>query len=791
MKGRKNMNNLQKDISSFKRFSSFILAVIMVITPLIPGIGVPAQASEARNDSYILIEDGIQVSMSSSAMPAASSALNTGGAGTARPNGWLQYDPVPVEFRNTQMDSIDLVSRTIEEEDAKIIVDESITFQNFEGIGASIDHHSVYQLLQLPDNQRREVIRHMIDPFNGMGMSLFRVPIGTSDFRAPGQDNYSYYDTLNREAPENPDWHNETGNGFSIQNSIDFGLVQILQEFLEEAVNLGIEGEVRFFGTPWSPPGWMKVNHAGNLTNNPTGMGGGSFNPAHVDNLAMYYVRWLEEYALQGISFYGMTIQNQSGMNMNMANFPSMGMPAQQQFEVATRMRELIAESDILTPEQQDFRIWGLDMSWGDGTGHTVGRAVMDILDANNSNALDGIALHDYRANPTFDGLREIHGRGFQALVSERSLNGTFGMDRTVRYFRNYATSHNHWVTVSPSSGPGALQTMVIRNTEDNGIRFLPEAHMVGQFGQIRPGYTRVYSTMGRAETDNFGISNVVFQNPDNGELVMVVVNNSNDNATFTVVGDIWQFEAEIPATTVATYRWNPSEIIPRHEVTFAVVGGNGTLNATVEGTEITSPMSIDEGSEVVFTATPNTGFQVKEWRVNGEVVDNMTTSLALSDIQEAVNITVEFEAAPVEHTVIFDRNDGSANRVISEELVLDGELIRNVPTNPERVGYIFNGWTLDQEGTIPFDPTLPITDGKTVYAQWRAAETPGIPGIPPIPPLPPLPGFPSLPSLPSLPSFPSLPSLPSLPPFPSLPTLPSLPSFPSFPWRPSLPWRP
>jgi uncharacterized repeat protein (TIGR02543 family) len=56
---------------------------------------------------------------------------------------------------------------------------------------------------------------------------------------------------------------------------------------------------------------------------------------------------------------------------------------------------------------------------------------------------------------------------------------------------------------------------------------------------------------------------------------------------------------------------------INTHAVTFSVPDGNGSLTAEVGETAITSGDKVDHFSKVVFTAEPDTGYQVKEWKVN------------------------------------------------------------------------------------------------------------------------------------------------------------------------------
>ena len=58
----------------------------------------------------------------------------------------------------------------------------------------------------------------------------------------------------------------------------------------------------------------------------------------------------------------------------------------------------------------------------------------------------------------------------------------------------------------------------------------------------------------------------------------------------------------------------------PKHTVTFSVDGGNGTLKATPEGGAETaaSPISVEHGKTVIFTATPNTDYVVDKWTIQG-----------------------------------------------------------------------------------------------------------------------------------------------------------------------------
>jgi hypothetical protein len=82
--------------------------------------------------------------------------------------------------------------------------------------------------------------------------------------------------------------------------------------------------------------------------------------------------------------------------------------------------------------------------------------------------------------------------------------------------------------------------------------------------------------------------------------------------------------------------------------VDFSVVGGNGSIAATADAVAITTGDNIMAGSQVVFTAIPDTGYQVKTWTVNGTVVTSYTElTYTIPSLTADVNVTVEFEAEP------------------------------------------------------------------------------------------------------------------------------------------------
>ncbi|WP_433174993.1 InlB B-repeat-containing protein [Treponema socranskii] len=82
----------------------------------------------------------------------------------------------------------------------------------------------------------------------------------------------------------------------------------------------------------------------------------------------------------------------------------------------------------------------------------------------------------------------------------------------------------------------------------------------------------------------------------------------------------------------------------PKHAVTFSVDGGNGTLKATVGGTEISSGDTVEQGKTIVFTATPDSGFHVKGWTLDGKAVNGTNSSYSFT-VTKAAEVKVSFES--------------------------------------------------------------------------------------------------------------------------------------------------
>jgi len=102
---------------------------------------------------------------------------------------------------------------------------------------------------------------------------------------------------------------------------------------------------------------------------------------------------------------------------------------------------------------------------------------------------------------------------------------------------------------------------------------------------------------------------------------------------------------------------------LPKHSVNFSVDGGNGTIKAKVDGTEIHSGDKVEQGKIVEFTATADdpATHNVDFWTVSPGTFETGTgvsgSPIAKIKVVQPVNVTVKFKPVgtpPTKYTITF-----------------------------------------------------------------------------------------------------------------------------------------
>jgi glucosylceramidase len=161
------------------------------------------------------------------------------------------------------------------------------------GFGGAFNEKGWQALSVLSHEKRLEVMRALFDPEEGLGFSVCRVPIGSSDYAL---DRYSL---------------NETANDIAMKHfSIERDRLHLIP-FIKEAMS--IQPNLRLWGSAWSPPTWMKDNasfDSGNFLDNP------DIYRAY----ALYLLKFIRAYRAEGLPMEAVAVQNEPG---TLTNYPS------------------------------------------------------------------------------------------------------------------------------------------------------------------------------------------------------------------------------------------------------------------------------------------------------------------------------------------------------------------------------------------------------------------------------------------------------------------------------------
>lgn len=172
------------------------------------------------------------------------------------------------------------------------------TFQKITGIGGSFTESTAYLLNELSPENRLDILEAYFGD-SGAKYSLTRAHINSSDFSL---GNYSYHPEPDKEL-----------KSFSIEEDMDDVIPTI-----KDAMEISSEG-FKIISSPWTAPPWMKDNKEWK---------GGKLLPEYYDTWALFFSKYLDAYAEQGIDIWGITVENEPLGNGN--NWESMHYTAQE-----------------------------------------------------------------------------------------------------------------------------------------------------------------------------------------------------------------------------------------------------------------------------------------------------------------------------------------------------------------------------------------------------------------------------------------------------------------------------
>ena len=159
--------------------------------------------------------------------------------------------------------------------------------QTIDGWGGCFNELGWQALQVLPPAQRDVVLKAIFDPQNGLNFTLCRMPIGASDYAT--------------------NWYSldETPGDFELKHfSLDRDRT-ILIPYIKAAMQF--QPNLKIWGSPWSPPTWMKANHH---------YGAGGTNrficqEKYLAAYARYFSKYVKAMRAEGIPVVAVAVQNE------------------------------------------------------------------------------------------------------------------------------------------------------------------------------------------------------------------------------------------------------------------------------------------------------------------------------------------------------------------------------------------------------------------------------------------------------------------------------------------------
>ena len=177
----------------------------------------------------------------------------------------------------------------------------------------------------------------------------------------------------------------------------------------------------------------------------------------------------------------------------------------------------------------------------------------------------------------------------------------------------------------------------------------------------------------------------------------------------------------------------------PKYTLTFSVDGGNGSLEAKVDGTKINSGDQVEKGKIVVFTAVPANAatHEVDAWTVSKGAFEQGTggkgSTTASLKVTDAAAVTVKFKQKDIpptaQYKVTLEKTLGG-NVTVMPALPESGMVNKNTEltfTATKLGGYKFVKWERDGADTGVNEPTykLTVTQPVRIKAVFEADGTP------------------------------------------------------------------
>lgn len=437
------------------------------------------------------------------------------------------------KLRLTQTDKLSFSSsKQPLETEISVFVEPTKTFQNFMGIGGAITDASAEVFAKLSKIKQQELLNAYYDKEKGIGYSLLRTTIHSSDFSS---GSYTYIKDGDKDLKT-----------FNIEHDRQYRI-----PMLKEAIKTA-GGKLLLYVSPWSPPAFMKSN--GSM------LKGGTLLPEYYQSWANYYTKFIKVYEKEGMPIWGLTVQNEP---MATQTWESCVYSAEAErdflknFLGPTMKKEGLGDKKIVV--------------WDHNRDLMNQRANVIFSDPEASKYAWGMGFHWYETwaggEPMFDNVRKVHEaypsknllftegcvEKFDAKKYQFWANGERYGTSMINDFNNGTVGWTDWnILLDQNGGPNHVGNFcfapIHADTNSGQLIYTPSYYYIGHFSKfIRPDAKRVSTAVSRSS-----LISTSFLNKD-GKMVTVVMNQSDKSVTYNLIIATEKTVVIIPAHGIQT----------------------------------------------------------------------------------------------------------------------------------------------------------------------------------------------------------------------------------------------
>jgi glucosylceramidase len=392
--------------------------------------------------------------------------------------------------------------------------------QTMQGFGGAFTEASAYNLSRIHKDVRKRLMKAYFDPEEGIGYSLGRISINSSDF---GLSTYDYVDEFDESL-----------------ESFDISRDQHIIDVILEAQAIALK-KIEILASPWSPPYWMKDNQSA--------IKGGKLLKKYYKLWATYIVKFIVAYQEKGINIKALTIQNEPMANQR---WESCLYDAEDEKEMVLILGQTLKEASL------DTKIY----IWDHNRDEMYARASHILKDDQAASYVYGIAFHWYdnqqflEVKKTHDAFKDKH-----LLFTEGCQEGgphLHSYDVAERYGRNMmhdifngTEGYIDWnLFLDTTGGPNHVNNLC---SSPVMVDVFPEKEILNpSYYYIQHFSKHVPKGSIRRHSSSKEVLHNVFLRPD-GKYVVVMMNESDEFKRVFSNHSLIEFNTFLPPHSIQT----------------------------------------------------------------------------------------------------------------------------------------------------------------------------------------------------------------------------------------------